>query len=56
MKFKTFLILLACAGVIILGSYLGMKFLGLSREAYKGIAMAVSLVVLVFALLIKQKP
>lgn len=55
MKFKTFLILLACGGAIILSAYLGMRYLDLPKKAYKIIAAGVSLFVLSFAFLIKQR-
>jgi hypothetical protein len=55
MRFKTFLIFLVCAGVILLGTYLSMKFLGMPEKAYKTIAVIVSIVILSFAFLIKDK-
>ena len=54
MKFRSFLILLVLAAVIILSTYLGMKYLDLSKKTYKTTAGIVSVLLLVFALSINN--
>ncbi len=55
MKFRSFLILLALAAVILLSSYLGMEYAGLSKKTYKTTAGVVSMLLLVSAFLIKDE-